>query len=438
MKPIESLLSTFLEVQPDAATKAFESLFEEEQRRLFSGLPLQLCVSIIERCAPLMAANLLGSIAAERSVDVLRELQPRVASSIIHFLPDEKREELLQALPTATAKQLRELARYGGDTAGAIMDPRVFTLSKGLSVREAIQRIRRAPREVLHYLYVTARDGKLLGLLSIRDLLLANEEDPIFQYVRTEFTSVADTASSQDVFELMRDRGYAALPVLDFEGRLVGVVRPSEAIQAGQAGAFSDLQKIVGAGSEERALSPVRVVITSRLPWLFVNLLTAFMAAAVVGLFEDVIAQVAALAVLLPVVAGQGGNSGAQSLAVVMRGIALREIIPGVKKRVILKELIAGAFNGIAVALVTGLCVFIWRHLAGDSVVSSLGLSCVAAGAMAVNMSAAALAGAIIPLILKRLGRDPAQSASIFLTTVTDIVGFASFLGFAKILLTLI
>jgi magnesium transporter len=243
---------------------------------------------------------------------------------------------------------------------------------------------------------------------------------------------------SDEVVQLMRDRGFMALPVVDFEGRLIGVVRHSEALQAGQESAFQDLQKIVGAGADERALSSVGKVVRSRLPWLYVNLVTAFMASAVIGVFEGVIAKVAALAVLLPVVAGQGGNTGSQSLAVVMRGLALREIIPGVKKRLLLKELMGGVINGVAVAVVTGLVVYGWRAVVGDPNRTAIGLALVIALAMVVNMAAAAISGAMIPLVLQKMGRDPAQSAGIFLTTVTDIVGFSAFLGFANLFMTMI
>jgi magnesium transporter len=154
-----------------------------------------------------------------------------------------------------------------------------------------------------------------------------------------------------------------------------------------------------------------------------VNLVTAFAAAAVVELFESTIEKVTALAVLLPVVAGQGGNTGAQSLAIVMRGIALRELVPGSTRRLLEKEVLGALLNGIAVALVTGIAVFLWDGRVGLMLVITL--------AMVVNMTAAGLAGAAIPLILRAMGRDPAQSASIFLTTVTDVVGFAAFLGFA-------
>jgi magnesium transporter len=238
--------------------------------------------------------------------------------------------------------------------------------------------------------------------------------------------------SREEVATLMRERGFLALPVIDYDGRLVGVVKAQEILEASQLEAFEDLQKIVGAGADERALSSVKTVVRSRLPWLYVNLVTAFMAAAVVGMFEGMIEKVAALAVLLPIVAGQGGNTGAQSLAVVMRGLALREIIPGVKRRVIMKELLAGTINGVAVAIVTAVLVFAWRLSKGDPTSVCVGLGAVIGVAMVANMGAAAFSGAAIPMILKALGRDPAQSASIFLTTVTDIVGFAAFLGLAS------
>jgi magnesium transporter len=218
--------------------------------------------------------------------------------------------------------------------------------------------------------------------------------------------------------------------VVDAEGRLVGVIRHDAALRAVQQGAFENMQKMVGAGSDERALSPVATVVKRRLPWLFINLLTAFLASAVVGLFEGTIQKVTALAILLPIVSGQGGNTGAQALAVVMRGIALREIIGGTARRVIVKETLAGLFNGVAIAVITALAVWFWSH--------NLGLCVVIGLAMIVNMAAAGMSGAAIPLLLKALKRDPAQSSSIFLTTVTDIVGFAAFLGFAVLFMSLL
>ncbi len=430
-KPLESLLRAFVELHPEDAARAFETLDTADALRLLKNLPVRVTVSLLEQLSPYAAGPILEQLGHDRIREFCAEMSPRTASSLLHQLAEAKREEVLAGMAESAAKQLRELAKYPADTAGAIMEPRVAALAIDMTVQQAISKIRKTPREALHYLYVTERYGTLIGVLNMRDLLLAAPRDPLEPLVRRNVVTVADTMDREEVVNLMRERKFLALPVVDFDGRLVGVVRHDEALHAGQLEAFEDLQKIVGAGADERALSPVSKVVKSRLPWLFVNLVTAFMAAAVVGLFEGIIAQIAALAVLLPVVAGQGGNTGAQSLAIVMRGLALREIIPGVKKRVVVKELVAGLINGVAVAVVTAVVVFGWRMTKGDATEVCTGLALVILLAMIVNMAAAALAGAAIPLLLKALGRDPAQSASIFLTTVTDIVGFAAFLGFA-------
>lgn len=431
MKPHESLLRTFLELHPEDAARAFESLQFTDALSLFKKLPAGVAVTLLEKLSPTVAAALLEKSAAARVGELLTTVSPRDASLIVQQLDDEKRAEILAGLPLRIARELQELAAYPEDSAGAMMEPRVASLPADATAQQAIASIRKTPREALHYLYVTNREGELVGVLNMRDLLLASPRDAIEKFVRHDIVSIPDTMNREEVVTLMQERGFLALPVVDFEGHLIGVVKHVEAMEALQLEAFEDLQKIVGAGADERALSPVSTVVRSRLPWLYVNLLTAFMAAAVVGLFEDIIAQVAALAVLMPVVAGQGGNTGSQSLAVVMRGIALREIIPGMKKRVIRKELIAGIINGVSIAVVTAAAVFFWRLTTGDSVGVCTGLALVIGLSMVVNMGAAAFSGAVIPLALKWAGRDPAQSASIFLTTVTDIVGFGSFLGFA-------
>ncbi|MGQ0635829.1 MAG: magnesium transporter [Planctomycetaceae bacterium] len=439
MKTLESLLQVFVELHPDEAAHALEALGADEAHDLFNGLPARGVAGLLARLSPQTAAPIVSRLDAERVGELLAEMSPRAASVVVHQLDEARREEVLSGLPAHVSRPLRDLAQYARETAGGIMEPRVAALPIDLSVEEAISMIRKTPRESLHYLYVTDRDGRLTGVLTMRDLLVAAPRDPIEKLVRRDVTSVPATMDREEVVNLMTERRFMALPVVDYDGRLIGVVRHNDALQAGQLEAFEDLQKIAGAGADERALSPVSVVVRSRLPWLMVNLATAFLAAAVVGLFEATIEQVAALAVLLPVVAGQGGNTGAQSLAVVIRGLALREIISGLGGRVVRKELLAGVINGVLVALVTSLTVLVWQlFLAQASPTRAMALAVVIGLAMVINMAAAALSGSVIPLMLKALGFDPAQSSSIFLTTVTDIVGFASFLGFAVVFLPLL
>ncbi len=431
MKPLESLLRVFVEQHPKDAANAFELLKPDEALRLFNGLPINVAASLMERLNPGTGQALVSALQPDRIRDLLATMRPRSASAVVQQLDDELREKVLSTLDEEVARSLRALAQYPPDSAGAIMHPRVASLTPSLTMQEAIRRIRKTPRDVLHYLYVADSESKLIGVVTMREMLLASPRDKIESILIRDLVTLPDTATREQTQNIFRERKFISLPVIDFEGRLLGVVKRNDVLESAEQEVFEDLQKLVGAGADERALSPVSTVVKSRLPWLYVNLLTAFMAAAVIGLFEGIIAQMAALAVLLPVVAGQGGNTGSQSLAVVMRGLSLREIMPGMKKRVIIKEAMGGLFNGIGIAVVTSLCVFAWRMIEGDTLTPSTGLALVIGLAMVINMVAAAVAGAMIPLALKALGRDPAQSASIFLTTVTDIVGFAAFLGFA-------
>lgn len=438
MNPLESLLEIFIELHPQDAARAFETLDAEESLRLFKCLPVKVAVPLVEQLSPVATTPLLAGLEVERICELIQEMPAREASLLVHQVEPVKREEVLTCLPLSIAKPLRELAMYPSGTAGEFMEPRVASLAIDMTVEQVIAKLRQTPRDALHYLYVTSRGNKLIGVLTMRDLLLALPKQPIEPMVNRHIVSVMDTMDREVVVNLMRERRFVALPVVDYAGRLVGVVKHHEALEAGQLEAFEDMQILVGAGAEERALSPVRTVVKSRLPWLLVNLGTVFLASAVVGMFEGMISRIAALAVLLPVVAGQGGNTGAQSLAVVMRGLALREIIPSVRKRMICKEVLAGFINGLLIALVTALLVFAWRMVKGDPTTSAIALAMVIGLSMVISMTMAALAGAIIPLVLGALGRDPAQSAAIFLSTVTDIVGFAVFLGLAALFVSLI
>jgi magnesium transporter len=430
MNPLESLLCSYVEGHPNEAAQGFEKMDVTEAVRIVERLPLRVAGMLLDRMTSQIAGAVLGRLDSSRRRDLLASLAPRHASLVIQHLDPENREEILRSLPSSMERQLRELSTHPPDTAGGMMEPRVTSVPGDLSAQQAIRLLRKAPRQTLYYLYVTDREGKLVGVLNMRDLMLASPRKPIESLIDRQVLTVPESMERQDVVNLMRRHGFLALPVVNDEGRLVGIVKHDEALRASRAEAFGELQRMVGAGGDERALSPISIVVRRRLPWLCVNLLTAFLAAAVVGLFEGTIQKVTALAVLLPVVSGQGGNTGAQALAVIMRGLALREILTGMAKRVIVKEVLAGLVNGLAIAIVTAAAIWVWSRSEGLALVIGL--------AMIVNMVMAGFAGAAIPIILKALNRDPAQSSSIFLTTVTDVVGFASFLGFAVIFLPLL
>jgi magnesium transporter len=286
-----------------------------------------------------------------------------------------------------------------------------------------VERLRQIRRDGLRELFVVDDEGRLSGRIEVQDLALAERDLPLVDITRRVVAFVSDLDPREDVVEMMQNHPITVLPVVNVSGRFIGVIRQAELMTAVEEETSLDMLTMVGASPDERALSSPVFAVKKRLPWLQINLLTAFLAAAVVGLFESTIAQFTALAVLLPVVAGQSGNAGAQALAVTMRGLMLREISLRHWPAVVGKEAMTGLMNGVAVAFTTGLAVYVWSQ--------SLALVAVIVLAMVISMLAAGLAGALVPILLRRFGQDPATASSIILTTVTDVVGFFSFLGIA-------
>ncbi len=419
------LARSFAESNPEAAARALERTDPAEAARVLRVLPTREAGAIAERLPPHTAAALVRHLGLEPTRELLATIAPRQAVLLLFHLEEDHREALLAALPSTEANQLRALLQFPADTAGGMMELQVVSLAVDLTAHEAIESLRRAPKEALYYLYVTDRENHFVGVLTMRELILAAPGEPISPLVRRDVLSVLPSTDREELATLMRQRRLLALPVVDEERRLLGVVTHDRVLDAAQQEAFEDVQKMVGAGGDESALSPLGTSIRRRLPWLCLNLVTAFAAAAVISLFEGLLAQITALAVLLPIVSAIGGNGGAQTLAVAMRGLALQELTPGTGKRFMAKEVLAGTVSGLTMAVLAGAAVWAWSR--------SPGLALVLALAMIVNLVVACLAGAAIPLALRALGRDPAQSSQIFLTTITDVVGFAAFLGFAAL-----
>ena len=421
-----ALTEAFFDLYPGEATEALEGAPVEEIVRFLETQPTRRGATVLERFSPQMAADCVLRLSDETVRRILPEMDPGDVGIVLSRLDEAEREQRLALLDAPLAMELKELMTYPDDSAGRMMDTRVVTFRPQLSVKDALSRLRTSRRVPSQDLVVVDEDNKLEGLVALVDAVRADPKRPLEQLVRRMPISVHAMTPREEVVDLLSRRNAMTLPVVDLEGRLLGVIRhDAHLVQAVQEEATADIQTMVGASREERALSTPLFAVRKRLPWLNINLLTAFLAAAVVGLFESTIAKFTALAVLLPVVAGQSGNTGAQALAVIMRGLALREIRVRNTPRVLLKELFAGTLNGVAIAAVTALGVYVWSR--------SLGLCAVIALAMVMSMAIAGLAGAAIPMLLTALRQDPAQSSSIILTTVTDVSGFFSFLGLATL-----
>ncbi len=422
---VTALNQKFLLDFPGEAARALESMSTVDAAALLASYAPRAVVRAWEALAPDVAGEVLGRLTDTLARHVLTEAEPAASVAVLAQFDAGEREALLAGLDKEIAHELRQLAAYPENTAGRVMDARVSPLRAGMTVAQAIERLRSIRRRGLRELFVVDDEGRLVGRVEVHDLALAGHDQALAEIQRGIIAAVRDLDPREEVVEVLQREPISVLPVVSHDGRFLGVIRQAELMAAVEEESSLDIQTMVGASPDERALSKPLFAVKKRLPWLQINLLTAFLAASVVGLFEDTIARFTALAVLLPVVAGQSGNAGAQALAVTMRGLVLREISLRHWPAVVWKEAATGMVNGVAVAATTAVGVYFWS--------GSKGLVLVISIAMVISMIVAGLAGALVPILLRRFGQDPATASSIILTTVTDVVGFFSFLGIATL-----
>jgi magnesium transporter len=420
------LIDNYFKDFPVDAANILSTFSEGKIIEYLQDQPVEIAVQIISKMNPEIAAEILEAYEPEHFKEVVEGLGVFLAARLIaRFHPDQIQQRL-GLLSGARTKQIRELISYPPDCAAFMMDTRATTFKPKTTVKEALKRIRLIKDQKLYQVFLVDDEGHLTGAVPIQDIAVSNTKELLVNLVGGPPISIHALAPREEVVELLEERKLINLPVVDIHNHLVGVIRNAVLMDATKLDVSQDVQTLFGAGREERALSRVSFAVRKRLPWLQINLATAFLAASVVAIFEDTIARITILAVFLPVVAGQSGNTGSQALAVTMRGLALREIGVSQWFKVARKEILVGAINGVAVAFTTSIIVFFWA--------SSIGLAIVIGTSMILSMAIAGFSGALIPMMLQSLGQDPASSSSIILTTVTDVVGFLSFLGLATAL----
>ena len=421
-----ALAQDFLTAFPAEAARVVETLPEQEILDHVQGLPAPQLVPVMNGLTPMIGAAVLLRLPPPARAAVLQQAERNRAAAFLAQLEPEAREAALQELPDSVAGQLRQMLSYPEGTAGRLMDMAVFSLPAEADVGRALALLRERGGRRVRQVKLLDGENRMVGIVDLRDLAFHDAATPLRSLMMSVPAVAGPMDPQEEVVEKLEAHDLDELTVLDLEGRIMGVVRHGRLLEALKDEASLDIQTMVGVSREERALSSSWFALRKRMPWLQINLLTAFLAASVVGVFEETIATYTALAVLLPVVAGQSGNAGAQALAVTMRGLALREITIGHWMRVMRKEMNAGLWNGIAIAVTCGIGVYLWSD--------SVGLVLVIASSMVIAMVMAGIAGALVPIVLSRLGQDPAVASSIILTTVTDVAGFFSFLGIATLL----
>jgi magnesium transporter len=420
-----SIIKRFIDVEPAKAAHAIEALSPDEGARIIKSLGGGIAGICLENLEPGYSADVLENLTFANASEMLSKLEPHYAAKIITHLTDDAKKKIIELLNKEFLIKVSQIMDYPAGSAGRLMRGNFIAFKKEATVKDVTDKIRRSSKKHLPttYCYVVDDNGALIGIVGMRDLVLAEINTPISKLMVTNIVKVSPFTDREILVKIFSDKNYLVIPVVDNQGAILGVVNTKDILESAEEEASEDIQILFGASPDERVDSPTGFKIKKRLPWLSFNLFTVFLAAAVVAFYKDLIAKIAALAIFLPVIAGQGGNAGTQTLAVVLRGIIMREITFKKARKVLANELLVSLANGIIIGVITALVAWYWQ----DS--PYLGL--VAGIAMVCTMVTAGLAGAFIPLAMKRIGFDPAHSSGIFITTVTDIIGFFSFLGFA-------
>lgn len=411
----------------DVADRLERLPLDEARQMLLQLSPAQGAATLSELDAK-DAAGLLGTFTRDQILSRLQLLSPNQVADLVLALPPERREEVLKALPPDISANVTALLHHPADSAGGIMDNRFIAVTADLSVEACLAKLRASSRQrtdELLYVYVTDDFQKLVGVVSLRELVFAASDRRVGEIMNRDVWCLGLTDDQEEVSRRIQHHGLLGLPVVDEQQRLVGVVKLRDAIRVAENEATEDMQLMVGLSGEERLWTPWKNSIARRLPWLGVNLITALGASAVVGVFENTLARWTALVVFLPLISAVAGNTGNQALTVIIRALALGEVTPGDALRVMRKELVIGLANGCLLGLAIGLLAFGWK--------GSVLLGAVVGAAMLLNQIVGALSGVAVPFGLRRLGVDPALASSIFVTTITDIIGFFLFLGLATI-----
>jgi len=435
---VEELEESLQAGRIEGALEQLSSLHPADQADLLSELPAERRAPLLARLSREQLAGILEYLKEEPRERIIRELDPSalgavldeaqqdIAVDVLHSLSPEQARAVLRTM--RSAGDLAPLLPYADESAGGRMTSDFVALHKEWTVDQALSYLRRTKPQVeqAFYLYVVDDEHRLEGVVSLRSLVVASPEERIGQLMTPDVFSVEADEDQEEAALRIQRYNFVALPVVDVNRRLVGVLSVDDLMDVAQEEATEDMYQMVGLGTEETVFSPVRLAARRRIPWLLVNLATAFLSALTVSAFEDTISKVAVLAVFMPVVAGHGGNTGTQAITLVVRALALGEVEPADALRVMWKEVRFGLLHGAIVGVISAGVAF--------AVTGNQWLAAVLFCAMLGNVVLAAVVGSFLPLLMRRLGIDPALASAIWLTTFTDVMGFLLLLGLGSLL----
>jgi len=389
-----------------------------------------LALAITQR-GPREAAELLEPEEDSTAVAALRAISPALAQEVLAEIDDVRRARLLASAP-ADARQWARNEAFEEGTIGRMMEAPTAIFAPDVTVGQAVESIRElVKRRFVTYGWVVDSEGLLCGVVTMRDLLLADRQAPLREVMLQQFFFLTPELQLREAMKQVLNRHFPVYPICDIDRRLLGEIRGQSMFEEQAFEISAQPGAMVGVDREERLTTPWPRSLKFRHPWLQLNLLTAFLAAAVVGTFQDTVDRIVILAMFLPVLAGQSGNTGCQALAVALRGLTLNELTPGKERALVMKEGLLGLLNGALVGITAGLGMLVVATLQKNPDAVKLGL--IVFVSMVASCIISGIAGALIPLTLRKLGADPATASSIFLTTATDVASMGIFLGLATL-----
>jgi len=423
----------------DEVTSLLESLRRSDQAEVFSDLPPDQQQEILPLLAPENSADILEELEDEdvfeianrletdRLIEIVDQMEPDEAADLLGDIPSDQAEEVLSQIDEAD--EVRSLLIHADETAGGVMTSLDVRIQQDMSVDEAIWHLRNlSPEsETIYYLFVEDQNDHLVGVVSLRDLVVASPGTLIHEIMDESPISVRVGADQEEAARLMQRYDLLALPVVNEQQQLVGMITYDDLLDVLEDEATEDIYRLGGIPKEQPADVRLSSAMKTRLPWLILNLVTALISATVLSIFEDTIAQVAVLAAFFPIVAGVSGSAATQTLTVTVRGLALGDIAPKEGLKTLGRELLLGLVNGLSIGAIVAVIAFIWKGT------PLLGL--VVGIATLLDMICAGLAGVLVPLMMQKLNFDPALASPILVTTTTDTLGYFFYLALATVMI---
>src|SRR5678809_860565 len=426
-----NLLNLLQKQHPADLAQIFSELPDKDREAAFSLLAERngrLAMEAISELGPETGAALLATRSADEIAKLAQEIPSDDAAALIDYLPEDLSVAVLDLMRPKESGVVENLLEYAERTAGRIMNPQVFALAEDLTVGEAITELQQNREvEMVFYLYVVDDRRHLVGVVSLRRLLLVSPETPLKRIMSSDLVSARVDTDQEEVARQVAAYNLLAVPVVDEENKLVGVITVDDVIDVIKDEATEDIYRLAGVAGDEKVFTSPKETFRKRLPTLAIQLVTLFAAAAVIAVFEPTIGKVTALAVFMPIVVGMGATAATQTLTVMVRGLALGELTWSNSRKALLKEISIGIGNGILLGLVAAIVAWAAK---GDA---ALGL--LLGFAMIINLFVAATAGTLVPLGLRAANLDPVLASSVVVTTMTDVLGFATFLGLATLFL---